>query len=496
MFVEQLIEFLKCWNETRSLRRIALLAFLLAAFPLFMSGLVLWGYSTSINTLGGRHIQLVEARLDSIDGTEEPSEYANELYVPLNRILQLGQSNERVTFIVGRQLLRQRRIAEAVRKLREIAPVGERGYPPAHLLLAEIDRQSLDSVFNDLAVADSSLSTMPTLFTQQYVGLLLKKGMQSEALAVLRLRAEQNPELNLMLAKVAFQTGDRNELRAAASGYRELLDTVYEGKEHDENYFVGQITLADLLGDTEQVSQLVTDGLASVPESHKLRQYRSTLLLAEALSPQDQEASEAEQQARSLAKLREAVEADPTNPAVLNVIAKAMANGTALPREMIKVLENSLKAGTTPANALFEISKSQLKNVTAESAEYAIANLQAIDKQGAAGPEVFNNLAFALLAVEPPRINDALMLLSRALQYQNLPDSALASIYDTQGQARAMAGDELGAIESYENAIQLAGGKLNSRESLAKLYAKQGMTDLAVAQRDRIEELKQGTARN
>lgn len=496
MFVEQLIEFLRRWNETRSLRRIALLAFLLTMLPLLMSGLVLWGYSSSIKTIANRHIQLIEARLDSVDGDEEPSEYSNELYVPLNRILQLGQSNERVTHIVAVQLFRQGRIAEAVRKLREIAPVGERGYPPAHLFLAEIDRQTPESLLNDLAVADSSLSTMPPLFTQQYVALLLRKGMHREAMAVLRLRAEQNPGLNLMLAKVAAQTGDRNELRAAATSYRELLDSEYENIEFDENYFVGRITIADLLGDSEQVSQLVTDGLASFPESQKLPQYRSTLLLAEAFSTPAGEANVAEQQDLQLAKLMEAVDAAPTNPAVISVIAKLVASGKTLPDEMVEALKASFKAGTVPADALFEISNMQLKNVTAETAERAIANLEAIVRQGIAAPEVLNNLAFAYLSVEPPRIDAALALLSRALQFKNLPDSALASIYDTQGQARTMAGDELGAIESYENAIQLAGGKLNSRESLAKLYAKQGMTDLAVAQRDRMEELKQNAARN
>lgn len=496
MFVEQLIEFLRRWNETRSLRRIALLAILLAVLPLIMCALVVWGYSTSVNTLANRHIQLVEARLDSPDVDESSSEFASELYVPLNRILQLGQSNERVTHIVAIQLFRQGRIAEAVRKFREIAPVGGRGYPPAHLFLADIDGQSLESVLNDLAVADSSLSTMPPQVTQRYVELLVRNGKDREALAVLRLRAEQTPELNLTLAEVAAKVGDRNETRLAVGRFREVVESQYEENELDERYFLIQVTLAELMGEPGELSEALGQGLAMFPDSRPLRRKKSDLFLAEAVSAAS--GVSGAHTGTDIGTLQKAMNADPTSPGVINRIAHELSRGTQLPNEMLKVLRASLDAGTAPSDSHFALSLGYLRRGTPEGAKAAIANIElGIKKQnGVVAPAILNNFAFACLELRPPRTAAALEVLDLALQVKRLPRDQLASIYDTQGQARAMAGDELGAIESYENAIELVGAKLNSRASLAELYAKHGMTELAVAQRERIDALKRDAERN
>ncbi|MCA9133684.1 MAG: hypothetical protein KDA45_11035, partial [Planctomycetales bacterium] len=198
MIYEDLLEFFLAWCRTRKWRRLLLAAAVLALLPLMVAGLVVYGAMLSRPDIYGRYLSLVQDDInESIDAASRSEEVdldssARVLQVPLRRILQLGNSNERVAFVVANSLAAQGRVGMAVQMMREIAPAGDSGFAPAHAWMANHELSlgvktpaQAEKILHDLEIADSSGVTLSANQVMVFVNLLIANRREQEALKVL-----------------------------------------------------------------------------------------------------------------------------------------------------------------------------------------------------------------------------------------------------------------------------------------------------------------------
>ncbi len=497
MFREELIEFILAFLKSRRWWRLLLQGGLLCILPLLVGSFVLYGASIPVESLGNRYIGSVESEVDkrlaAIESGEADAaaEMDSKLRISLERILQLGESNERVSYIVARQLASQGRVETAARKMREIAPANGAGFAPAHAWLAQFERARFDNtkemaeiLLNDLTVANNALSAINPVLTDMQATLLVSFGRANEALDILSFRAQQEPILYAKVADLSALQNDRATLRDAIGKTREFMKTAYAGVDPDEAYYVQHSKLEDYENDLEGVLMFSKKGIEDFPESALLRRYLSNGLLLKFNRVQ----SNPDEGEPGRDYLQEAYSADPTNPAVTVQIAQAIAQGENTGEELRKALEKQLEDGTASGAAYLILGNSRLGNGDMETGINYLENALEVFPDA---PIILNNLAYAMLQLEPPKIDEALANVEKALTFSDIPPAFKASILDTQGEALALKGDILGAIESYEKAIQEYPAKLSSREKLVQLYNAKGMTKMAEVQQERIDELKQ-----
>ncbi len=500
MYSELIIQFLVKWYKSRDVRSLAIKGGALFSLPLLAFAFVIWGYTTSNNTVYATCIKIVDDVLKA-DGEDEiaaASQNAEDLHVPLERILQLGKSNDRVVFVVATQLARQGRVSEAWRRMRSIAPAGEKGFPPAHDWLARmwlanggsVIAEDLAALWNDLAIAESSMASLPPELTREYVKHLIQIGESKKALGILRTRTKIEPRLNTVLVELASRMGKKKEAEEAAALVRKAIESEYEGREKDEAYYLRMFDFERFVRSVEELSALVLEGVNAFPQSDRLRRVHAELSLLKPVEEGVLEDGSSVLGGDRMARIRRAFEIDPMSPTVLTMIAQEVAVGTKIPAEFREALRKSLQEGTAPSEAMFVIANLMLATGKSGGAEGAIPLFAAVARDGRMSAAAVNNLAYALLQLDEPNVEGALELLDRVVGAPGLPATSRASIYDTQGDARKMQGDETGAIESYENALKLVSTKINTRRKLSALYENLGMTDLAKGQLRRIKELE------
>ncbi|GAB5404466.1 MAG: hypothetical protein Aurels2KO_26970 [Aureliella sp.] len=503
MYLELLIQFFIRWLRSQNLRRLALQGMATFLLPVLALGFVMWGYATSSETVYATCIAVVDQTLESAgeEGIAGLSEKAGQdLHVPLNRILQLGKSNERVVYFVATQSWRQGRIAEAVRQMRSIAPAGEKGFPPAHDWLARVTLESgarateadKAALWNDLEIAESSMAILPPELTAAYADYLFQIGQRDKALEILRARSQVEPKLNMKFVKLAAMHGKPDYASDAVERVRLAIESDYEERERDEAYYVRKVDLERFVVDAKQLLSIVVEGLAAFPDSKVLRRARAELELAKR---DGNDGAQQEDVTERLQRIRTAFDIDPASPGVLNMIAQELAYGTNIPADMRSALAKSVRDGSAPTEAQFIIANLMLVTGKSGGVNSAIPLFASAARNGRISAAAINNLAYALLQIDEPNTEGALELIDRALSFQGVSNSSRASIYDTQGDARAMAGDHTGVVESYERALELVGTKINSRRKLAAAYDKLGMTDLARGQQRRIAELEEEAKR-
>lgn len=508
MFFQELINYVVAWYRSRSAKSLLLLAGILAIIPLGIAGIVLYGFSIPTNKLAGQYLSAISEQMEaalSAEAKQESVELDAETQVRLKRILQMGNSNARVVYIVARELARQGRVATAAQKMREIAPAGGKGLVAAHAWLAQYrllqpshSQEQLKVLFDDLKVAEEGSTSLPPVLVETYTKFLVQAGQPKEALRILEFRAEQTPVLNFQLAKLARALNSRDDLKPALEKSWGVLETVYAGQEKDEAYYVKALELTELGGDFEAYFALAQTAYAEFPESEYMRRVCSNALLMQGkLDSRTQQLQGSNQAAKpssgtpvlvaSPEYLDKAFRMNPNNPSVIHEITNAIIQGQSVDDELREALEESLDKGTAS-----DVTRLMLSNYHLQRGDprAAVPQLERLVSKNPDAVIVLNNLAIAYLEQEPAEIDKASQFIDRALSVPNIPQGFLASMYDTQGQVRSAKGDWVGAIESYERAIDLDKAKLNSRKKLAEAYENAGMVDLATSQRAKIAELQ------
>lgn len=587
MFYQDLFNCMFVWWRSRRWWRMSLLAFLPVTLFLAAFSLVVYGALTTSQTLGSRYFELVEEEVDAsfnellkpvsstnpvpdetrtgqssdesppaegetrsvADGQTSPTGDGDgaagdalsrveerRVQVPLRRILQLGNYNPRVAYVVASQLARQGRTGMAARMMRDIAPlgaqgVGKPGFAYAHAWLAEYAMMSwkgtdaqAETLLGDLEAAERGGATLTASQVRNFASLLNHFKRTQDAMGLLSDYAPRYRELNLMLAIMYDQEGRHGVLyKDAVDAGREHFKALHTaGKMTTQDWFYWvQIEMLDKMID--QALRIAQAGYLSDSESPRLRRLYSDVLLAKHIAlnadanaekgsplasavgagstkPNDA-AGDAEENGAAgpqsptsldtalpdLRYLEQACKVDSANPALAPELAKAIAMGYSLSPESEQVLMKRLADGSASGITHLILANSML---TGKSPESSLPHLRLALNQMPNNPVVMNNLAYAIMKYEPNKLSEAQQLMERALSIPGTSISERASMLDTLGEIRLSQGDTLVAIGLLEQAIELDGQKLETRRRLVEGYRKAGMPELAEAQLRRISELE------
>lgn len=545
MFYQDLFHCVSAWFRSRRWWYMALLAFLPLSMVLFFCSLVVYGATLSRQSLAARYLELIQDDLDAgsqalpdaglteevtggvagvaavpgngsehaagsndVDAQRDAQRDARRVQVPMRRILQLGNFNPRVVFAVASQMTRQGRLGIAARMMRDIAPLdSEEGFAQAHAWLAHYvilnwkgTEAQAETLLADLQAAERGGVTLTSGQVQHYASLLLKQQRNQDALAVLRDYAAQYPELNVLLASLSKQMGLTGvQYQSALTAGRESFEAKRKAGDLQPQDWIQAVQVEMLDGALDRALALARAGFESDPQAAELRRLYSDVLLAKhhSLHTEGQPLIDSAPQGSASddsgpAKLPElryldaACEVDSANPALASELAKAMADGLRLTPQMKSVLQASLVDGTASGITHLILANSFL---TSETPEAALPHLRLAARKMPNSPVVMNNFAYVLMKYEPSKLDEAQEMMERALSIPGGSVKDRASMFDTLGEIRLTQGETLAAIEMFEQAIELDGSKLVTREHLVEAYRQAGMSELAEAQQRRIAEL-------
>ncbi len=536
MFYQDLFNCLLAWARTRRWRRLIWLAFFPGLFFWLVVGLVVYGATISRQDLATRYYAMVRADVDAgmleaegksdavledDSNASESSPNVNEgqgarssvtsqrVLVPLRRMLQLGNSNERVVYLVGAAMAQQGRVAMAVQLLSDLAPARGGGFPPAHAFMAEHTMASWQGTEAQAEVLMAHLQTaerggmkLSQFQLVNYASLLAKFGRRTEAINMLNGHTAEYPQLNLMVIQLDEATGESgSDSRTALAAGR----AVFENKQKSGKVMFEDVRLAvqlevkdEQLDRAVQLAKYGYDLVVDESDQDKLiagRLFSDVLLLKHrALSEQRElDLMRAERLGTpppplDLRYLELACQVDSANPAAGEELAKAMVLGQNLSAELQQALERSLLDGTASGVTHLILANRKL---TQDQPHTALPELRLALRKMPNSPIVMNNLAFAILKYETENLKEANELIERALKIPGASQVDRASMLDTLAEIRLAQGDDLGAIEMFEEAIKHDPTKLNTRKKLAEVYSKAGMKELAQGQLRKINELSE-----
>ncbi|MEZ6149202.1 MAG: hypothetical protein R3C09_03700 [Pirellulaceae bacterium] len=428
---------------------------------------------------------------EKVDALDEQGAKDDELVsgygeLLLRRLLQLQNSNSRITYLVAAQLARQGRLAQARQMMRRIAPLDSSGFAPAHHWLAadELHNHQMRTpedrkrLIKHLAMATRWGGCHPAL-RSMYSQLLESQGDVSQAMAVLERGSEGDSDLeaNLAIARLAAKHGQQGRFERAAE---EVKKEVQARVDAETVTSLDWAILANVLlyeQKTAEARQAAQSGLQKDPENTRLRRLLSESFRIEySLSVQRVDG----QTKLKLGLLDAALKADPTNPSVGTEIARLLSLGQAATPELKNALEQQLAAGQ--ATAITHILLAN-RHLLLGDLKAALPHLELALRQAPNNPITMNNLALVLSRTEQePERAVQLAMAAIASEPRN------ADFHDSLGEIRARNGDSIGAIECYETAIGLAPDARSTRKKLADLYRELGMNEMAEVQERELQK--------
>lgn len=486
------IEYLQAWFSTR--RWFAIVAFLPAAFVLVITAtLVGSAFFIDDAKLVERYATLAEGEATAISAEpaepddkatllkDEPVSAKSEML--LRRVLQIEKSNVRAKYLIAAHLAKSGRQGQARQMMRSIAPQNRSGFAPAHAWLAAdrlvkgqiVDHQQKMTLLHDLEIGCTWNGANP-IMRAALSQLLESEGKIGEAIAVLTEAAKSEPELNVRLANLAHRHGRKQALeRAAGEAKRMLQQRVAAQNALPDDYFA----LANMFlleQNAEAALQITSMGLAKYPENPQLKRMASETHRFKYVTARG---NLEKVDTNTLAILDAALKADPTNPAVTQEVARIISIGESTTPELNAALEAQLANGQATVMTHLLLGSHFIKsgNIAKAIPHYELALRVAPNS-----PLILNNLALAIALTQPEHLSRADELISQAIAL--VKNSA--EQYDTQGQIRMLQGDKVGAITSFETAIELENSRVETRKKLAAAYEAAGMTEMVKAQQREI----------
>jgi tetratricopeptide (TPR) repeat protein len=192
-----------------------------------------------------------------------------------------------------------------------------------------------------------------------------------------------------------------------------------------------------------------------------------------------------------LGLLNAAITADPTNPRIGDDIMYLKAAGVTVDKNMIAHLREILASGGATAITHLLLGNSYFDQKD-RKIDKAINHWQLAMGQDPNMVLALNNLAVAMSYLDPPKIDEGLKLIDRAIELTN----GNAEFYDSRGEILDRAGRYEEAIVDFEKALVRDPYRLATREKLYQSYKSAGLEDLAEAQLTAIGKIRdQFTAR-
>ncbi len=407
---------------------------------------------------------------------------------------ELLRESPETKFVIGTNMLMRGLLQPGQHMLRKISPDDAKGDPKGHAVLAysyltQFGAKKDPALLNagmhhaDLAVDCPNTPKDILLFAAD---MQMRKQNPDRAFEIFQVAADRYPELLPALYQRSLMVGKKD---LAETSRQKALSNLQSKLDADAKDDVARIQLVGLLGvddkALEKAEKLLNEGLALGP-SEKLTRTLSEIYRVRFVKFVDSKKGKVD----DFSLLDKALEIDPANPMVAEQVARMVRDGIRPSKELRKALEDSLSSGNATVQTHAWLSEYYL---AANKRTEAIKQLEKVFERAPEYIKYSNNLAY-LYAAEG-RLEDAQKTATRCLavvQSKNATNQKFVDeILDTLGMIYQKQEKTNDAISSYELALRFNPDRIDTRTRLAEIYDKMGIADVAKAQRDFIETIKQ-----
>ncbi len=486
------------WRRTRNWRNIsALLPVILLAVTL--SSLVALGKLSDpiVKTMwyeqrASKELALATSQRTDTESAEQAASDQSLKRLPevvdmlFRRVLQLNQNNTFARFYVADQMTRYGSLGIARQIMESLAPTPRGGFPKAHAWLAAdlIERgqkgEAIDfeTLKHHLKRGTAAEDTSPVLLLV-YSQLLQQENKTAEAQEFLKRAAKFDPKL--LLSAIAVYTEHSQPVQARATADL-LVERVKDKKgEKAEDNMVLAAQAYVLTNRIDNALEVLQAGVKQVPQSLKL-----TRALSDAFRLKFQASwvrSNNEVQV-NLDFLDAAVALDPTNIAIQGDLSALAQLGIMKSDETINALRVQIatKGSSFVARLLLAESSFRRGDVAGAINDYEVI-LAELPRMTIA----LNNLAMLYTKVVPPRLDESLKLIDRAIGIS----PSLSEFHDSRGDILAALKRKEESIASYELALETSTQRIRTREKLIAIYEELSQNDQAQLHRDKLVEIQQ-----
>lgn len=309
--------------------------------------------------------------------------------------------------------------------------------------------------------------------------LLAGQGKSQDAVDVLKQAVSLQPELIVELTRL-YQSIDHKDFQETAKNAEAFFLKRIDVPSEQE---VDRMSVAEvrvLLGQLDQAEAILLEGLergiGGERTKRQLSEVQFRIYLASIKKLDNGEFS------ADLSLLEKAAATDSTNPNISAGVARLLPLKIKPTTVLLDILKQQIKSGTTSVAAHLSLGEGYYGiGRVAEAQEHWDFALQG-DPNSVVG---LNNLALSLAQMQPPNLDRALELASRA--HTIAPQNP--SVLDTYGEILLLAGRPKDAVNKLELAIRYDGARVGTRKKLVNAYQAAGLDDMAKAQSAVIEQI-------
>lgn len=303
--------------------------------------------------------------------------------------------------------------------------------------------------------------------------LRVRHGERDRAISVLKEHLPQSPGLNLMLARIAEESGDQLAQREYAGKARDYFRSLADAQKEDANTRIHLSWAEMLLGNFAEAEALIP-GKQSAPTADTTR---SALLYRKA---QAELAKPEPNTTQAIEFLGQAFRMSPRDATILKSLAQLAARDEKHARQVRDKLEDLLAKGSDSPQL-------RLHFGSVEAALGRIVEARSHTEKGLAldakNPSLMNNLAFLLGQAPSPDLDRALKLASNAIELAGTHGSIPPDFWETRGQILASLKKWPEAAGDLERALSRLPGHRGIHVALSKAY--EAMDNKGLAEKHR-----------
>ncbi|TWU04669.1 tetratricopeptide repeat protein [Stieleria varia] len=401
--------------------------------------------------------------------------------------------------------------AAAVEIMRKLAPLDQKGHPPARLWLINALQTELVASAAIESPSELQLEARMRLFLlmEQHCAQLLVEEPDNELalerLAMIRLD-QRNGEAAVKLLQRLVELNDKHRVTLARA--LSAAKRTEESKRHAERgvaYHRTQLQL-DTLTDTQREQNRFNLGFClmlndqykeaaatlmngdQVPSDPEFRS-----LLAEALFRWSEtfpivrkgtgELDE-DQLRRRLNLLQTAIKVNKNDPRFLAKLGAIAGVGGEIARQAHALMTSMVQEGEGTSIVHFALG---IVEMQAGNSSEALKQFETADKLSPDTPVILNNLAFTQAHGDQPDLDKALALITRAIEINN----TVPAFYDTRGGIQLKLQKWTDAIADYEIVLKYGvRGRAAAHEALSTAYEEINDADLAALHREEAEKIR------
>jgi len=413
------------------------------------------------------------------------AEFADLLF---RRVLQLEPTNKNARYFVAYQQGIRGNTEQARATMQTLAPADTTSFLPAHAWMAMDLLQQLyvgtkvdmNELTHHLSVASEWQGTNAFVLSA-YAQKLESEGKVNTAINMLQKAAQRDSGYNLPLSAMMAKHSQPVQAKEAADRAINYYSESFGKKDEKDRDRIAVAEVHVQAKKYEEAIKVLQEGLRIRDDRPAVRRALSNVYRLMYSNSRTQTDSGFKV---NLGLLNRALSADPTNPGVGEDIAWLQTVGVTADEKMVQSLREQLATGG--ANAITHL---LLGNafMNKGNIEKAMSHWQLAMGQDPNLVIAMNNLAVGLSMLDPPKIDEALKMIDRAIELSR----GEAEFLDSKGEILQRAGRFSEAIVQYEKAIQRAPMRVETREKLVKCYENADMRDLADAQMSLIAKIRE-----